>query len=307
MNNKLKTLYNINSESLVKYTNKVYKVKDDQNKEYCLKYVDNLTSNNLIDKIETLKLTDCFIMPIKTCIRSPLGNIDNQYFYLTDWISNETSESKDLKIKYYLLQLGKLHALTSYTLNVTVSYFNEIALRLEEDIAEVYQKYEHLVYIIERKEYKSPFEWYFIEHFKDLVASLDNSKTHVNKFKELVKDKSTIRQVIIQQNFSYDHIFISKNKIIANDKMTLASPIMDLKSLFERIDYGDIDISFMLEEYFKNMRLDDYEIEWLLAILYIPLDLKITSNDFTNLTSLMKILFRYKCIQEISSKITKNS
>ncbi len=307
MKQTLKTLYNIDTKALIKYTDKVYKIKSDDESDYCLKYVDCLSNNSLIEKVNTLKLSDSFVMPIKTCIRTPQGQKNNKLFYLTPWVEDDLIESKDLKVKYYLLQIGQMHAKTSYTLNVSASFFNEIAMKLEENIEECYQKYESMVYIIERKEYKSPFEWYFLNHFKDVIESLDKSRLHLNKFKELVKNKSTIRQVIIHQNFSYDHVFLSKDKIIGNDKMKLNSPVFDIKSLFDVIEFGTIDISGMFDEYSKNMHLEEYELEWMMTLLFIVKDLKVSHNDFDNLSKLMHILFRYKSVCELENKLDKKN
>lgn len=303
MKETIKNLYNIDSKAFVKYTNKVYKIKANDDCEYCLKYLNIPCNNSLIEKINTLNLNDSFVMPLKTCIRTSYVQKDNKVFLISPWIENDYVESKELKIKYYLEKIGSMHNKTLYSLNVTKSYFHEITLRIEEQIEECFQKYEQLIRIIEKKEYKSPFEWYFTNNFKEIINSLDKSRSYLNKFKEIVKDKSMIRQVIIHQNFSYDHIFITKNKIIGNDKMKLASPIFDLKALFDVIDFGSIDVSGMLSEYFKYFSLEDYEKKWLLSLLFIVNDLKITNNDFLNLRNLMQILFKYKSINELENKL----
>ena len=202
MKNTIKTLYNIDTKTLIKYSDKVYKIKDNNNNDYCLKYVNNTCNKELFDKLNTLKLNDSFVLPIKTCIRSPLANKDNKTFYITPWVDDDLIESKDLKIKYYLKQVAKLHKTTSYTLNVTESFFKEVAMKIEEEIQDVYQSYESIIYNLERKEYKSPFQWYFINHFYLIINSLDSARNHLNNFKKLVKDKETIRQVINHLNFS---------------------------------------------------------------------------------------------------------
>ena len=43
------------------------------------------------------------------------------------------------------------------------------------------------------------------------------------------KDKLIVRQVIGHLNFSYDHVFILQNKIIANDKIKQVPVVYDLK------------------------------------------------------------------------------
>ena len=79
MKNTLKDLYDINAKSLLKYTNKVYKVKSDDNNEYCLKYSDNEINNKVVEKIKTLKLNDSFVMPLTTCIRNIRAKKDERY------------------------------------------------------------------------------------------------------------------------------------------------------------------------------------------------------------------------------------
>lgn len=306
MKKTLKTLYHIEPKALIKYSDKVYKIKCDNDEEYCLKYVNTIANPQLNEKMETLNLTSSFVMPMRTCIRTSLAQKDQQLFYVLPWIEDDLIESKDLKIKYYLLQIGKMHQKSSYTLNVSSSFYHELCMQIEENIEECYQKYETLMYQYERKEYKSPFQWYFIDNFRYIIQSLDKSREYLNQFKTLVKDKSTIRQVITHQNFSYDHVFLAKDKIIGNDKMKMTSPVYEFKSLFSKIEFGEIDISGMFDEYLKSMSLEEYELKWMLSILYIVDELKITNNDFNNLSNLMNILFRYKSINELESKINKN-
>lgn len=303
MKNTIKNLYNIEAKALVKYTDKVYKIKSIDECEYCLKYVDNLNNNTLIEKVNALNLNTSFVMPIKTCIRTSLAQKDNKLFYLTPWVDDDNVESKELKIKYYLNQIGLMHFKSSYTLNVSQSFYNELTMKIEENIEECYQQYEKMIKYIERKEYKSPFEWYFINHFYEIILSLDKSRNHLQEFKNLIKQKETLRQVIAHQNFSYDHVFITKDKIIGNDKMKIAPPVYDIKALFDSIEFGSVDISGMIDEYFKHINFEDYEKEWLLTLLFIPKKLNLTNNDFNNLKSLMYILFKYKSICELEGKL----
>lgn len=304
MKNTIKNLYNIDAISFIKYSDKVYKI-NSEDCDYCLKYVDNQCNNNIYERLNNLNLTDSFILPMKTCIRSLQGQKDNKMFYVSKWIDNDYVESKDLKLKYYLRQIGLMHNKSSFTNNVSISYFKEITMQLEEMIEECYQKYEKIMYVVEKKEYKSPFEWYFVEHFKDVILSLDKARENLNMFKELVKDKSTIRQTIIHQNFSYDHVFITKNKIIANDKMKVSTPVYDIYSLFLSVEFGSIDISGLIDEYFKENELLDYEIKWLLTLLFIVNDMKLSSQEYDNLNQFMNNMFRFKSVLELENRLKK--
>ena len=165
MKNTIKNLYNINPKALIKYTDKVYKIKDEDESEYCLKYVDCPCNNMIVEKMNTLNLSENFEMPIKTCVRSNQFNYDNKVFYVSKWVEDDLIESKDLKLKYYISKLGELHKKSSYTLNVTTSYFTELTMKIDEQLQQSFNYYENLAYIIERKEYKSPFEWFYIEKY----------------------------------------------------------------------------------------------------------------------------------------------
>ena len=302
MKNTLKNFYNIDANTFIKYSNKVYKVKNDED-EYCLKYINSSCSNDVIDKVNALNLNDSFIMPIKTCIRANEARHNNNMFLLTKWVEDDNINSKDLKLKYYLSKIASLHKKTSYTLNVTSSFYNEIGYKIEENIQETYQKYESIMFNIERKDYKSPFEWYFTFHFKDIVDCLDESKKQLIEFKKIMNDKLIIRQVVTHQNFAYDHVFLSKDKIIGNDRMKIASPIYDLLALFNSVEFGSIDISGIIDEYLKINELYDYEKKWLLSSLFIANDLKLSSNDKDNLHNMMNIIFRLKSIINLKEKV----
>lgn len=158
---------------------------------------------------------------------------------------------------------------------------------------------------IERLDYKSPSQWYYTLNYTKFIKSLDKSKQHLNKFKELTKDKSTIRQVITHQNFDYNHVFISKDKIISNEKMTICSPVFEITSLFEHSYFGSIDLSGCLKEYFNKFSFEDYEIEWLLALLYIPRIKFYPGNDFKNLTNIMQGVFMVKSVDELFEEYKK--
>lgn len=306
MKNIIKDLYNIDATAIIKYSDKVYKIKN-ENKDYCFKYIDNNYNNNLIDKLSILKLDECFQMPEKTCVRSNIAKHNNKNFYISKWVNDDLIESKDLKLKYYLNKLGELHNKTSYTLNVSLSYFNEMYMVIEEKLQQSYQYYEKMIYSIERLEYKSPFHWYFIEQFKNINESLNKSKQFLEEFKNITKDKLVVRQVIGHLNFSYDHVFILENKIISNDKIKQIPVVYDIVSLFNKIEFGSIDISLLFKEYLNINNLEDYEIKWLFALLYVVDIVTFDNDDLNNIKTLNNIFFKYKSINELELKINKKN
>ena len=79
-------------------------------------------------------------------------------------------------------------------------------------------------------------------------------------------------------NFDYSHIIVRSNKIISTHKMIIGPPVYDLKHLFDKSFHGSIDISSFFSEYLRKFHLYEYERDWLLALMMIPIiDLK--GND----------------------------
>lgn len=189
--------------------------------------------------------------------------------------------------------------------NVSVSFYKETAAYIEEQQQQCLQILDKMMEDIERLDYKSPSQWYYTLNYTKFIKSLDQSKEHLNRFKELTKDKSTIRQVVTHQNFDYNHIFISKDKIISNEKMQICSPVFEIKSLFEHSYFGAIDLSGCLKEYFAKFQFEDYEVEWLLALLYIPYIKFYPGNDFKNLTNIMQSVFMVKSVDELCQELQK--
>ena len=88
MKNTLKQLYNIDSKALIKYSDKVYEIKDVNDNKYCLKYTDCNCNNLLIESADASKgdfCLPCFSLA-KTLHKSPMA------------IADEISRKLDLKI-----------------------------------------------------------------------------------------------------------------------------------------------------------------------------------------------------------------
>ena len=296
MRDVLKSLYNIEPKLLVKYTNKVYKVSCDD-ETYCLKYIDNVDNDKVLEKLNYLD-NDCFLLPHKNNIRTNRNFYNNKQFYLYDWLNEDEADNKDLKLKYYLNRIGKMHNQSSFTSNVAISYYKELKMQIEEKQQETYALLEKEISQFEKDDYHSPFEWNFLNNYHIFIESLDKSKKYLEQFSKLTENKSIIRQVITHQNFSYDHVFLNKNKISGNEKMKIASPVEEFTSLFNNCDFKTVDFSGCFNEYLKNNELDEVEKNRLLSLLFININKK-TNDDFSSLVNLNQSLYKIKSIEEI--------
>lgn len=303
MRDTLKQLYNIDAKALIKCSEKVYQIKTNE-ESYSLKFVDHYDDGKINEKLEALKI-DCFTIPIKTNQRSTTTYIHDKIVRLTPWIREEYIEAKDIKLKFYLNKIAELHRKSQFSSNVSSSFYAENVAYINEQQQEAAQLLDKMMEDIERVDYKSPSQWYYTLNYTKLLKSIDKSKECLEKFSNLTKDKSVIRQVITHQNFDYNHVFISRDKIISNEKMSICSPIYEMKSLFEHSFFGSIDLSGCLKEYFDKFSFEDYEIEWLLALLYIPNVKFYPGNDFKNLTNIMQSIFLYKSVEELDQYLHK--
>ena len=75
--------------------------------------------------------------------------------------------------------------------------------------------------------------------------------------------------------------------------------------LFNCVDFGNLDISGLFDEYLNTMNFEDYEIEWMLSLLFIVNKLKITNDDNKNLRRFMQIIFKYKSVIEFEKRFIK--
>ena len=55
----------------------------------------------------------------------------------------------------------------------------------------------------------------------------------------------------------------------------------------------------MINEYLNVFKLEEYEIYWMLSLLYIVEFIKFNNDEFKNINKLMKLHFKYKSINEI--------
>ena len=66
-----------------------------------------------------------------------------------------------------------------------------------------------------------------------------------------------------------------------------------------------IDLSYLIEQYLQIHPLEEYEKNWLLAFLFIPL-IERKENDLEDIESLNKTLALIKLTEEIANKLSSN-
>ena len=164
------------------------------------------------------------------------------------------------------------------------------------------KKIENYMNSIQRLDYKSPSKWLFLLNYPLYLKAIDNANQSLEKFKEISYSKTSIRMAFTYKNFDYQHIFLKEQKIIGIDSIELSPPIYDIFYSLSTLDDISVDMKGYYEKYFKTFLLDDYEKEWLYALLYIP-KIEISNNEVNNLKNISSSLHYLQSTNEMIEMI----
>lgn len=296
----IKELYKIDTVSFIKLSDKCYRIKTIDN-DYVLKYVDNINIDIIIEKLSILKL-DSFLIPLQNIHGDYLSNYNGNNFLVYDWIKEEKTVLKDLKLKFFLEELAKLHNNTFYTLKVNEIFFKDTYEYIGKKIDEIESKIESYMETILKLDYKSPSNWLFLLNYPLYIDAIDKANKSLERFKELSYNKSSIRMAFTYKKFSYQHIFLKEQKIIGIDSIELSPPIYDIFYSISTLDDISVDIKDYYEKYFSTFILDEYEKEWLFALLYIP-KIEINSDEIKNIINISTSLNYIRNSQDVINMI----
>lgn len=304
MNKSIKENYNLDIIGIIKVSEKVYRLKTKDNKYYCFKHLDN-DNESIFAHLSLLNISS-FSMPIKTNNNRFIIEINNEFYYLSEWYNDEMILAKEIRLKFFFDELIRLHKESMYDFKINKGYFEEILLMLEKAIDDEEKEFETYLSSIEKLEYKSPSEWLFImnnNHFKDAI---NKSKEHLKKFKESTKDLDIIRVSLVYLNFDFSNIIVKDKKIIGTEKMKIAPFIYDIKEIFDKSYNLSIDIMAFIKNYFNEINLFEYERDWLLAILSLPLIDYSLKDEVDKIINISKINYHINRTIEIEKLINKN-
>ena len=269
MKNLIKKMYGIDFKAMIKIAPLVYKLKTERG-NFILKYIDNPDVDNIYARLSMLRL-ESFSVPIKNVYGHYITLHENRYFEIDDFYEDEPVVAKDIRVRFYLRALANLHNQSFFSLRVRKGFFEESIEFIENLINQASSDLENNIRFIERLDYKSPSQWLFLLNNQLFYQALYDAKRHLDSFKDKTKEKTMLRVSLNYLNFDYSHIIVKSNKIISTHKMIIGPPIYDLKHLFDKSFHGSIDISSFFEEYLKKFHLYEYEKEWLMALMLIPI------------------------------------
>lgn len=294
-------LYNIEVITFIKVSNNVYRIKTSE-KDYALKYINEINLETIIEKLKILKIDD-FVFPLKNIYNTYISTFEGVKFIVSPWIEEEKSLMKDLRLKFFLDVLANLHNKSFYTVKVNESFFDETYDYIADKIDKTEEYLENYMKSIERKDYKSPSEWLFLLNYPVYVDAISKADKALENFKEKSQSKTSVRLAFTYNDFDYKHIILKEEKILGIESIEVAPPVYDVFYTFSSLSEINIDLKIYYERYFQKFILDEYEKDWLLALLYIPRIENLSFNEVKNLEEVISSLNYIKNSEDIANII----
>lgn len=294
--------YDLHVQSILKISAKVYKIYCMEG-IYILKYEEDTSLAKIYSKLDMLHM-DLFLIPIRSRYENFIENYENLYFSITPFLQDEAQLNQEIRLHFYVKAIAHLHQASYYEVKVSDGFFEESLNYLETQIQATKSDLLARMERVERSDYHSPSDWYFLMNYDHLSKSLAEALRRVDALEEAWKKLGSIRLSLTYQNFAFNHILVKQQKMISLSKMAVAPSIYDVKALFEAAYISRIDIVSLMKEYLAIHPLEPYEMEWLFAFLFIP-RMERKEKDEEDIESLFSTLAYLQNVEEFATALKK--
>lgn len=298
----IESRYNLKINAIIKITNKSYKLMCEEG-NFVLKYHNDQTLETIFSRLSMIN-NEVFLLPIKSYNGNYIETFQNLYFAIYPFVNDEVLLNKDIRLHFYVKAIANLHLWSHYSIKVSDGFFNESLDYLESQCDKVDATITSRIERIEREEYHSPSDWYFLMNYDHIKKALDEARRRIDNLEDAWKEEKNLNLSLTYQNFDYSHILVKQNKIISLDKMALAPSIYDLRQLFNEAYISKIDIASLIKEYMDINPLQKYEKEWLLAFLFIP-TITHVNDEIKDIELLFKCLNRLTSVESFASLLSE--
>ena len=298
MKNRIFYLYNIKVKSIVKINSICYKILTNES-SYILKKVESLNLENIYVRLLLAKVP-FFNLPIRSVNEHYVEEIEQSYYILSYYYKDEVNSLVELRIPFYIKALGLLHQNTIYPLKVNDGYFKESLDYIENKINLVRDKIDSRMFYLERRDYHSPSEWYYISSYIILSNSINKSQKYLDLLKEEFESLQNVELTLTYQNFDINHIILKEERIVSLEKIQYAPCVYDLVDFVEKTFNNKIDISSLINSYLAINPLNLYQKYWLLSLLFIP-KIVTENHEIKDIESIYLSLNYVKIIEKIEN------
>lgn len=263
----IKNKYNIDDLAEIKLSNNVTKINSKDN-TYIVKKVISDDLETLFTRLY-LSHVDNFNLPLRGNNNKYVQIENDSYYILYKYYHDEKILGYDLKLSFYVKKIAELHKKTYININSNDNYLESILNYLDDKIKEVSSILNSRMEVEERKDYHSPNNWYFLLHYQKMMNALMEASNHVLNLENEVKNQKNMRLCLTYQNFDFEHILLKQEKIISIENIGFNLASLDIYNLISKLNINYLNVTPYINEYLKINPLNNYEKEYLMAMLYI--------------------------------------
>lgn len=191
-----------------------------------------------------------------------------------------------------------LHNKTTYHKDVDNDTYIKIYEDLLNNLAYLESYYDDMISMIESKVYASPSEYLFARNVSKIYFALENSKTKLETWRELVSDKKKQRVVVLHNNLDLSHFIKNDNSYLLSwDRAKFDMPLFEIYKLYRKNQ--NLNFTEILNRYESSYPLLDDEKYLLYVLITMPDILEFVDNEFTNtkkVRSFIESLSKYEDI-----------
>lgn len=263
----IKNKYNIDDLAEIKLSNNVTKINSKDN-TYIVKKVNSDDIETLFTRL-FLSHVDNFNLPLRGNNNKYVQIENDSYYILYKYYHDEKILGYDLKLSFYVKMIAELHKKTYININSNDNYLESILNYLDDKIKELSSILNSRMEVEERKDYHSPNNWYFLLHYQKMMNALMEASNHVLNLENEVKNQKNMRLCLTYQNFDFEHILLKQEKIISIENIGFNLASLDIYNLISKLNINYLNVTPYINEYLKINPLNNYEKEYLMAMLYI--------------------------------------
>ncbi|MDD3340788.1 MAG: hypothetical protein PHN72_01105 [Bacilli bacterium] len=191
--------------------------------------------------------------------------------------------------------LSLLHSKTTHYSEVTEDDYKEIYEDVKGNIEHLRTYYTDQITLVETKIFMSPSEYLLALNITKILSALYYAEAEIESWYEMIKEKRTMRRVVLHNNLSLDHFIRNEKSYFINwKKSKIDIPIFDFYKLYKR--HGlDFDFYELLAYYEKKYPLQDEERKLLFILMALPDKLEERESEYARCKMISeKIDFLYK-------------
>ena len=221
-------------------------------------------------------------------------NDENDDYEIIEFINN-IDYPNEQKMLDLINLISLLHSKTTHYKEVDFDDYKQIYEDIKNNIEYLNSYYNDIITQIETHVYMSPWEYLLARNISRIFNALNFCSYEVEKWYELVKEKTKQRVVVLHNNLDLTHFLKDENNyLISWDKSKIGIPIFDLYVLYKRhaLDY---DFTEILKKYEQSYPLQKDERKLLFILITLPerLDFNKSIYEITkDISREMDVLFK---------------